>query len=142
MGPDMIARKSLKAGVFLETVLILVGLGLLSKAVLAGLETYKFVNNADTQLVEGTVNGTLNHGFTLSVQFIPAASSPTVGFTQDGFVFGRKTGDSVPVLFDPLNPSYARVDTFGALWYKSVLFGVGGFFFLIMGAHLRSERNL
>jgi hypothetical protein len=128
-----------KAGVLLETLLLLAGLGLLVESFMSGTATYKLLNAG--QAVEGLITGVDNYGFSIFVQFTPSEGEPRV-IQQDGFVFEYKMGEQVPVIYDPANPAAAAVNDFGVLWFETICFGLGGFIAFVIGLRLRVGRSI
>ena len=56
----------------------------------------------------------------------------------------EEIGDTIPILYDPENPTDANIDSFGNLWLGSVLLSVFGLIFFIVGAgmfYLVSRRQ-
>jgi hypothetical protein len=132
-------RRMTKAGILLETLLLLAGLGLMVESFMSGTETYKLLNAGQT--VDGLVTGVDNLGFSIYVQFTPSAGESRV-IQQDGFVFEYKIGEQAPVLYDPANPLTAGVNNFGVLWFKTICFGLLGFAAFVFGLRLRAGRSL
>jgi hypothetical protein len=136
----MISRRSRKAGVVIETILILAGLGLLAKGGMTGTSAFRFSHAAETMETTGTVTGTGNYGFKFYVQFSPAADQ-TVGFAQDCLPLYHM-GDEVPVIFDPASPYHAAINRIAAIWFDAVAFSLGGFILAGFGFRLRGRRSI
>ncbi|MGE3624267.1 MAG: DUF3592 domain-containing protein [Bdellovibrionales bacterium] len=133
-------RGGRKAGVVVEVILILMGLGLIGKGVLEGAHTYKFTHLAES--TEGTINGITKFGFGANVLFVLQPEGKSVVFAQDGFFFRAQTGQRVPVLYDPVNPERGMIDRFTSLWFRPFFLMLPGFILLYFGLRLRGERNL
>ncbi|HUY68036.1 MAG TPA: DUF3592 domain-containing protein [Alphaproteobacteria bacterium] len=134
-------QKAIKAGVLLEAILMLAGLGLLAKAVMDGMQTYKFLHSADVEHTAGIVTDIRNHGFSLDFRFTADSNGQMVA-PEDGFLPGHHAGDGVPVVFDTHNPADARIDAFVPLWYKALILGPLGFLLFVAGLNQRGRRNL
>jgi hypothetical protein len=137
----MIKRKGVKAGVVLETILILAGVALIAKAVTTSLESYRFVNNADVQKEEAVIVAIGNHGLRANIQFM-YTNNETIAFAQDGFFVKNNIGDHVTALYNFNNPAGTRLDRVDAIWGIAALFGLGGAILLLVGWRLRANRNL
>jgi Protein of unknown function (DUF3592) len=134
----MQSQRGRKAGIVIELIIILAGLGLLIKAAMMGAENYRFIHLA--QSIQGTVTGIVNHGFTLNVQISPGGNN--VIFAQDVPLLGYQLGDTVEVFFDPANPYHAAMKDFAALWFDTFMRGLAGLILLAFGFNLRAKRSL
>lgn len=135
----MIMRRGRKAGIVIETIIILIGLGLLIKAAMIGTDNYRFVHLAQT--TDGVVTGVSNYGFTLSVQITPSADEGVV-FLQNGLFFGHQTGEHVMALYDPANPNHAAMANFTALWFDTAVRALAGLILAVWGFSMRAARSL
>lgn len=134
----MISRRSMKAGVVVETIIILVGVGLIAKAAMLGMSTYRFIHMAS--VTDGTVTGVSNYGFTLSVQVNSGAGGFV--FLQNTLPLGTQIGEHVEVYYDPANPQRAMMQKFISLWFDTAWRGLLGLLLAAFGFHLRNERSI
>lgn len=67
-----------------------------------------------------------HHDFTASAQFSPRS---------------YKAGETVNVLYSPLNPESAEVDTWQLQWARAILFAAGAVALLALGSILRSRGS-
>jgi hypothetical protein len=134
-----IARRMIRAGIVIETLLLLAGLSLVAEAFMDGTATYKLVNAG--QSAEGAITGVENGGFSVNIQFTPSSGSTAV-FQQDGFLFGSKTGEQVPVVYNLANPAEAVMNSFSALWFRPIIWSLAGFFLFMFSMRLRAKRSL
>lgn len=121
---------------------ILIGIGvvLLIGAGITGYSQYRFVQSA--QVAQGSVVA-LNAGSSHPEIEFTDASGSIVRYPQGGFIFGYRVGDSVAVLYDPLDPRHAVIDTPGALWFTPgllALLGLAFALFPLVPGSLQSRR--
>lgn len=117
-----------------------VGMVLAIAAIGGGIRTRGFIR--DAYAAQGVVVA-LNAGSSHPEIEFTAASGEKISYPQGGMIFGYQKGDRVRVLYYPKDPSaYPCVDDFGALWFGSMLPGVIGLSFLVVGfALLKGSRR-
>jgi hypothetical protein len=134
-----IVRRLKKGGIFIETLILLAGFGLIAEAFMTGTATYKLVNAG--QIADGTVTGTAEYGFAFDTQFTPEGDNSIV-FEQYDFSPHHQIGEHVPVIYDMADPAHALVNRFGALWFKTMVVGLSGFLIFMLGLRMRAARSL
>src|SRR5580704_3082218 len=100
----MMSHRLTRAGIVIETLLFLIALGLAGEGLSIGAATFKLVNAG--QSTDGVINDVNRNGFSFLVQFNAVGNGERI-FEQTGLAWGRHTGDEVPVIFDPADPSSA-----------------------------------
>jgi hypothetical protein len=132
-------RRGVKAGIVIETLIILVGLGFLIKASMIGADTYRLVHKAEPS--NGVITGISNYGFTANVQ-IALGADRSVAFAQNGPLFNYQIGEEVPVFYDPVPPYHATMQNFSALWFDTYSRGLIGLILAMFGFRLRALRSI
>ena len=134
-------RHATKGGIVVEILMFVIAAGLLYNAVSAGFTTYKFLHMAQITEVEGAVTDVRDHGFTVAIQYV-LPNGEKIDFTQNVLIPKYVKDNRVPVSYDPNMPTNARLDSFSAIWFHSIVFGIPGLILLIWGFSLHKERSL
>jgi hypothetical protein len=128
-----------KAPTFLFGIFLLIGLGLLGGAAYLALDTRADIARAET--AAGTVIDLIGRrdsdGDTIyypHVQYLTRSGetvefSGAVGSSPPAF----EIGEAVSVLYDPVAPQEARIDTFFQLWFGALILGGIGLVFTLIG---------
>lgn len=134
------------------------GAGMLVGAAVLAVHTRSFL--ADAGRVQGTVvalqprhsSNTAAKGTNTSDTHDSVTFAPLVRFHHAGQVIDftasasrdparYRIGETVPVLFSNLNPSSARIDSFFSVWGTTVILGIlGAVFFLVGGGMIIVPR--
>jgi len=127
-----------KAVKVLGLIFLFIGAGLMVIAIICYFDTKSFLANSNE--IQGKVIG--------FVRGYKGVFCPIISFkTEDGKImkfkesFGTrppqyKKGDLVRVLYNPKNPSYAKINSFWSLWFVEILFAFLGLVFSLVGAIL------
>lgn len=121
-------------------IFLTVGLGLLSGGIYSFMSTREFLGNAVSadgvviDLEERWDSDDSSYTYYPRVRFETETGQPyeftgDVGSSPASF----DVGEGVRVLFDPADPSSARIDSFMQLWFVSVILGGMGLVFSIVG---------
>lgn len=113
---------------------LLVAAVLIVAAVLAGLQTGKFVGRSVT--APGQVTRLLAGPSHPEIRFITRAGE-AVTYPQGGLVFGYREGQSVTVRYDPAAPKQTvTIDSLLSIWAVTLFLGLLGAIFAIAGASI------
>jgi hypothetical protein len=122
-----------------RVIFIVVGVVLLAAGAKVGLSVRRFTHVATS--ADGVVDHLNAGGSHPQVTFVTTAGK-SVSYPQGGFVFGARPGDKVSVLYLPDDPvSTARINTFGSLWFGSLLLFALGVGILACGASMKATAG-
>ena len=104
--------------------LVVIGLALLLAAAAIGLHTWQWLQRS--VIAQGRV-ASLNAGGSHPEIEFTATSGETVSYPQGGLVAGWRTGDAVPVRYDPAAPARSPcIDRVAAIWTVPMAFLFAG----------------
>jgi hypothetical protein len=129
-----------KGGVVIETILILLGIGLIVHALMVSSENYKFTQTA--QHSEGTILSSAYMGLSHNIQYAPPGQESGAVFVQHGPIPHHALGDHVPVLYDPQNMNMAKVEGFATVWFDPIENIIVGLVLIIVAFRVRGRRSI
>ena len=134
----MMTKRGIKAGVVIESLIILLGFGLIVKGAMLGAVAYKVEQLA--QYADGEVTGTGAYHYGLIIKF----DAPQTGviFKQDGLFPQHAVGDKVPVFYDPARPQKAYLNEFMGVWFDTFALALVGLILVGWGFRMRANRSL
>jgi len=134
-------NRLIKGGIILEILLMLVGLGFLSKGFFSATNIYKFTHLTTLSTVEGTIKSVRNYGLSLHIEFL-LVTNEMVAFDQNVFVPRYTVGQKVPVIYNTLQPGAAAMNSMSSMWFYAIVYSFPGFILLVGGIRLFVARNL